>query len=69
VNIRLKYKSREWLCKFRTEAGMTQEEVAALSNIERSTYTKAELGYPVHIKTAKCIAEVLEFDWIYFFDE
>ncbi len=36
---------------------------------ERSTYTKAELGYPVHIKTAKSISEILEFDWVYFYEQ
>ena len=65
----MKYKKREWLCELRAEADMTQEDVAVLSSIDRSTYTKAELGYSVHIKTAKAIAKVLEFDWTCFYNE
>jgi len=65
----MKYERREWLIKIRKNKGLTQEEVAKRCNIERSTYTKAEIGYPIHIKTAKIIAEILDFQWIKFFEE
>ena len=64
----MEYKRRDWLCEIRIDKGLTQENTAKLARIERSTYTKAELGYPVHIKTAKSISEVLEFDWVYFYE-
>lgn len=64
----MQYEKREWLIDYRKNASLTQEEVAKLCSIERSTYTKAEIGYPIHIKTAKKIATVLDFDWKYFFE-
>lgn len=64
----MEYKKRDWLRNIRTDSGLTQEEVAKLCSIDRTTYTKAELGYPVHIKTAKRISEVLEFNWVCFYE-
>ncbi|WP_017728560.1 helix-turn-helix transcriptional regulator [Halalkalibacterium ligniniphilum] len=59
---------RSWLVTLRNEIGLTQEAVAEMAKIERSTYTKAENGYPVRVQTAKSIANVLGFNWILFFE-
>ena len=66
--IKIELLKRDWLVKIRTETGLTQEAVAEKAKIERSTYTKAENGYPVRVKTAKSIANVLGFNWILFFE-
>ncbi|ARK28741.1 helix-turn-helix transcriptional regulator [Halalkalibacter krulwichiae] len=59
---------RNWLAELRNDIGLTQEAVAKMAKIERSTYTKAENGYPVRVKTAKSIASVLGVNWTLFFD-
>lgn len=58
---------REWLVKLREHNNLTQIEVSKMIGIERSTYTKAELGYPVSINTAKQIADFYQIDWVLFF--
>lgn len=55
--------------KFRKNAGLTHQEVAILAGIERSTYTKAENGFPVSIATAKAISNVFNINWILFFED
>lgn len=62
-------KRREWLIRIRREKGLTQEEVARLAEIERSTYTKIETGNSVSVKTAKKIAKVLGVSWVRFFED
>ncbi|MDI3257973.1 MAG: helix-turn-helix transcriptional regulator [Kyrpidia sp.] len=62
-------RQRRWLMELRVSRGLTHEQVARLARIERSTYTKAENGAPLRVKTAKRIASVLGFDWVRFFDE
>lgn len=59
---------RAWLIDLRTSRGLTQEKAAQLAGIERSTYTKAENGHPVSVKTAKKIARAFECDWTLFFE-
>lgn len=61
-------KRRNWLISIRNNKKLTQEEAAELANIKRSTYTKAELGYPVRVKTAQKIGSALGFNWTLFFD-
>lgn len=58
---------REWLVKLRECNGLTQTEVSEIIGIERSTYTKAELGYPVSVKTAKQIADYYQINRVVFF--
>ncbi|MDI3327985.1 MAG: helix-turn-helix transcriptional regulator [Alicyclobacillaceae bacterium] len=62
-------KRRDWLVQLRVRKGLTHEQVARMAEIERSTYTKAENGAPVRVKTAKKIAAVLDFPWVLFYDE
>nr|WP_188498758.1 helix-turn-helix transcriptional regulator [Pullulanibacillus pueri] len=47
----------------------TQAQVARLSGIERSYYTKIENGTMPSVKVAQRIAKVLNFDWTLFFVE
>lgn len=61
---------RQWLADIRVQLGFATHEAAAEDlHIERSTYTKAELGYPIGIKTAKKVARQWNFDWTLFFDQ
>lgn len=65
----VRMRRRHWLTQLRISKGLTQEQVAKLASIERSTYTKAENGASVRVQTAKKIAAVLDFDWALFFEE
>lgn len=59
----------EWLRKKRTNAGMTQEKIAALAEISRGAYANIESGgRRPSVAVAKRIAAVLEFDWTTFFN-
>ncbi|RFB31382.1 XRE family transcriptional regulator [Brevibacillus sp. VP] len=60
--------SRNWLIDLRKSKGLTHEQVARLAGINRSTYTKAENGFAVSVKTAKRIASVFGIDWTIFFE-
>nr|WP_304459260.1 helix-turn-helix transcriptional regulator [Alicyclobacillus sendaiensis] len=62
-------RKREWLAKLRIERQLTHEQVAEMARIERSTYTKAELGHPVSLRTAKQIASVFGVSWVLFFED
>lgn len=62
-------KRREWLVKLRSEKGLTQNQVAEMAEVDRSTYAKAENGRSISVKTAKKIANALGFDWAYFFED
>ncbi len=46
---------------------MNHDQAAALSGIDRTTYTKAENGYPIRVRTAQKIASALGFDWTLFY--
>lgn len=60
---------REWLKEYREKRGMTQSEVAHLSNISRSYFTMIESGSKTPtVETAKKIAKVLNFKWVDFFN-
>ncbi|OIK20274.1 helix-turn-helix domain-containing protein [Bacillus amyloliquefaciens] len=61
---------RHWLQKIRQEAELTQKEVAEKANIARTTYAMIESGArnPTP-QVAKGIAGVLNFSWIYFFED
>lgn len=61
---------REWLKELRKTKGLVQSEVADKAGISRSYYTKIELGRKTPtVIVAKEIADVLEFNWIIFFEE
>lgn len=61
---------RNWLKKTRMKKCKTQYEVAELSGISRSYYTKIELGIKTPtVDVAKKIAKTLDFDWSNFFEE
>ena len=63
---------REWLIQIRRERKMTQEYVAQEAGISQGYYAGIELGVRGHkipVSTAKRIAEVLDFDWVKFYEE
>ena len=52
----------------RLARGLTQEQVAKLAGVDRTTITKIENGTAKpSVKTAQKIAQVLDFDWTLFF--
>ena len=57
------------LRKKREAAGMTQEQLAERVGVIRQTISNIECGlsFP-SVQTAQAIAEVLEFNWAWFFD-
>lgn len=60
---------RSWLKELRDAKGLTQEQVAILSNISRSHYTHIEQGTKTpSVDVAKRIAKELGFDWTIFFE-
>ena len=60
--------AREWLVALRGDK--TQEQIAKMAGIERSTYTKIETGSnSPGIPVAKRIAAVMGFPWTRFYDE
>ncbi len=59
----------EWLIEIRKNKDLTQKEVAILANISQAHYATIETGVKKpSVKTAKKIAEVLEFEWTRFFE-
>ena len=63
-------KSRKWLINMRLERELTQQQIAADVNIDRSFYNQIENGARnPSVDTAKKIAKVLNFDWSIFFEE
>lgn len=61
---------REWLESKRKEKNLTQEQVAELSSVARTTYAMIEQGKrDPSVKVAKSIAETLNFNWAIFFDD
>lgn len=61
---------REWLKDIRLEMNLTQEEVAKESNISREYYSRIESGTRnIPVKTAKAIANVLNFSWTDFYEK
>lgn len=60
---------RDWLKTIREEKGLTQENVANMVGISRSTYGHIESGERgVTVSNAKKIAEALKFKWTLFFE-
>lgn len=60
---------RTWLKNLREEKGLTQLELAELSNVERTTYSSIEQGRRnPSVANAMRIAEVLNVEWTIFFD-
>ena len=53
----------------RMEKGMTQQELADLVGLDRTTITKIENGATPSIDTAKRIAAVLGFNWTLFYQD
>ena len=52
----------------RLARGLTQEQVAKIAGVDRTTITKIENGtLRPSVKTAQKIAQVLDFDWTIFF--
>lgn len=60
---------RNWLKELRLNKGLTQQNVADRSAIERSYYTMIEAGNRTpSVQVAKSIALVIGFDWTIFFE-
>lgn len=60
---------RGWLTKIRRDKQLTQFEVAIKANISESYYSLIESGARnPSTKIAKRIADVLEFDWVKFYE-
>lgn len=60
---------RDWLKSIREEKGLTQENVANMVGISRSTYGHIESGERgVTVSNAKKIADALKFKWTLFFE-
>lgn len=56
-----------WLTKLRLEKDLTQDEVAQLSNIPRTTYSSIEQGRRrPSVEKAMKIADALDFEWTLF---
>lgn len=61
---------RRWLKDIRDVKGLTQEQVAKLSDISRSHYTSVEIGSKTpSVDVAKRIGKSLGFNWVIFFNE
>lgn len=61
---------RQWLKEKRTNQGFTQEDVAELAGVARTTYAMIEQGErDPSVSTAKKIAQTLNFKWTIFFDD
>lgn len=61
---------RDWLTKARKDLNLTQQDVAEKADIKRQYYGMIENGDRTpSVSTAKKIAEVLQVDWILFFDD
>lgn len=63
---------RAWLKEKRLIKGMTQLDVAKQAGISRSFYTQIESQIQpkgLSIKTAKRLAEVLDFQWFELFED
>lgn len=58
------------LKSYRKKAGLTQQEVADICEMERAYYAMIELGYrKPSVKVAKKIGKALDFDWTEFYEE
>lgn len=58
------------LKEVRKAKGITQEELAAKCDVQRTTVTMIETGENLpSVQLAKKLAEVLEIDWTEFFNE
>ncbi|MDT2485183.1 helix-turn-helix transcriptional regulator [Enterococcus avium] len=59
----------DWLTNLRNKKELTQDEVAKLAEMPRTTYSSIEQGRRrPSVENAMRIASVLEFDWTYFFE-
>lgn len=60
---------RDWLRDKRCRLGLTQQQVADASGIQRAYFTMIERGERrPSVQVAKCVADVLGFEWTLFFD-
>ena len=60
---------QKWLKDLREETGHTQESIAELVGIAKTTYSSYEQGHrQPSIVNAKKLAEVLNVPWTIFFD-
>lgn len=60
---------RDWLTQKRLDKEYTQDDVAKLAKIPRTTYSSIEQGRRrPSVENAMRIASVLEFEWTLFFE-
>jgi transcriptional regulator with XRE-family HTH domain len=61
---------RNWLRNLRETAGLSQEKLATLIQLDITTIGKYELGLrSPSVENAKKIAEILKFDWTRFYED
>lgn len=61
---------KDWLTKLRVEKGMTQDDVAKLADMARTTYSSIEQGRRrPSVENAMRIASALGFEWTLFFEK
>ena len=63
---------RKWLKIIRVDKGYTHQQVADAVGISRCFYTQIESmdkTKGLSTKTAMRIGEILDFDWVWFYDE
>jgi transcriptional regulator with XRE-family HTH domain len=62
--------NRAWLADLRKQKNLTQMEIAQRAGITQSAYNHIELGRRAPtVKTAKALAQILEIEWVEFFNE
>lgn len=55
---------------FRIEKGLTQEHLAKMCEVQRTTITMIEIGEnKPSVELAKKLGNVLKFDWTMFFED
>lgn len=58
------------LKKIRSDKQMTQDQLAEKVGVVRQTISNIECGLSLpSVPTAQAIAQILDFDWVKFFDE
>lgn len=61
---------RIWLKEMRALKGLTQEQLASIVGVSRTMITEIENGNAApSVNSAKKIADVLDFDWVRFFED
>lgn len=61
---------REWLIQIRKDKNLKQEYIATECGISKSYYSQIECGIRrPSVENAKRLGEMLNFDWVLFFEK